>query len=255
MNRIVCTLFFVFTSLILFAQPVIIAHRGFSFFAPENTVAAAKLAWERQADAVELDIPLSKDNRVVVIHDDNTKRTTGHDYKVTGTSSEVLRSLDAGSWKEAGYQGEKIPFLEEMIATVPQGKNLVIEIKCGPEVLPALKQIADSCGKKAQLVFIAFGWETILATKQLFPANKCYWLSGSATDVQEKMKEAARKGLDGINLYYKIIDRKMVRKANRRGLEVLSWTVDDPEVAKHLVRIGVAGITSNRPDLIRNSLR
>ncbi|MBA4410023.1 MAG: glycerophosphodiester phosphodiesterase family protein [Bacteroidota bacterium] len=237
------------------AQPSIIAHRGSSFTAPENTVAAAQLAWQQNADAVELDIYLSKDNRVVVIHDSNTKRTTGQEFNVAETSADVLRSLDAGDWKNELYKGEKIPFLEEMIATIPDGKKMVIEIKCGVEVLPALKLAVDLSGKKQQLIFIAFGWETILATKQLFPENACYWLSGWAPEVQEKMKESAIKGLDGLNLNNKIVDKKTVRRAKRLGLEMLSWTIDDAEEAKRLVKLGVTGITTNRPDLIRSSLQ
>ncbi len=237
------------------AQTSVIAHRGSSFTAPENTVAAAKLAWEQGADAVELDIYLSTDNRIIVMHDSNTNRTTGQSFNIPETSSELLRNLDAGSWKSEKYKGEKIPFLEEMIATVPEGKKIVIEIKCGVEVFPVLQEVVNHCGKKSQLVFIAFDWKTILAARQLFPENACYWLSSSAADVQEKMKDPAIKGLDGINLNNKIIDQETVKKAKELGLEVLSWTIDDPEEAKRLIQLGVPGITTNRPDLIRQSIK
>jgi len=255
MKRIIYILFFFLSCQTMQAQTTIIAHRGSSFVAPENTVAAANLAWEQGADAVELDIYLSRDNRVVVMHDSNTKRTTGQLYPISETSSEILRTLDAGLWKNEQYKGEKIPFLEEMIATVPSNKKMVIEIKCGTEVLPALQQVVNSSGKKDQLVFIAFGWETILAAKQLFPSNPCYWLSSSASEVSVKMSEAAQKGLDGINLNYKIIDQEVVKKTKELGLEVLSWTIDDPEEAKRLIQLGVTGITTNRPDLIRQSIQ
>lgn len=237
-----------------FAQPAIIAHRGSSFVAPENTVAAANLAWQQNADAVELDIYLSKDNRVVVMHDSNTKRTTGQDYKIAETSSEILRTLDAGRWKNEQFKGEKIPFLEEMLATIPDGKKMVIEIKCGVEVLPALKTVVNQSGKKKQLVFIAFGWETILATKKLFPKNECFWLSSSATDVQVKLNEKDIRKLDGINLGYKIIDEKVALQAKSKKLDLLAWTVDDPLEAKRLAALGVKAITTNKPDLIREVL-
>ena len=255
MNRFFLVMLITFSSQFMYAQTIIIAHRGSSFTAPENTVTAAKLAWEQNADAVELDIYLSKDNRIMVMHDSNTKRTTGQSYQISETSSDVLRTLDAGSWKNEQYKGEKIPFLEEMIATVPSNKKMVIEIKCGIEVLPALQQVVDGCGKKDQLIFIAFDWETILATKQLFPSNACYWLSSSAAEVSAKMNEAAQKGLDGINLNNKIINQETVKKAKELGLEVLSWTIDDPEEAKRLIQLGVSGITTNRPDLIRQSIQ
>lgn len=255
MNRFFLVMLITFSSQFMHAQTTIIAHRGSSFTAPENTVAAAKLAWEQNADAVELDIQLSKDNRIVVMHDSNTKRTTGQTYQIQETRSEVLRTLDAGSWKNEQYKGEKIPFLEEMIETVPVNKKMVIEIKCAIEVLPVLQQIVASCGKKDQLVFIAFDWETILATKQLFSSNACYWLSSSAAEVSAKLNEAAQRGLDGINLNNKIINQETVKKAKELGLEVLSWTIDEPEEAKRLIQMGVTGITTNRPDLIRQSIQ
>src|SRR5690349_6499814 len=119
----------------------IVAHRGASFDAPENTVASAKLGWEQKADAVEIDIYLSKDGRIVVLHDADTKRTAGSVGKVVESTAEHLRTLDAGSWKGADWKGEKIPFLEEIIATVPEGGRLFIEIKCGPEILPELERV------------------------------------------------------------------------------------------------------------------
>jgi glycerophosphoryl diester phosphodiesterase len=255
MNRIFFIILFMLINLAVQAQTTIIAHRGSSFTAPENTLASARLAWEQDADAVELDIYLSKDNRVMVMHDGNTRRTTGESYKIAETSSEVLRTLDAGSWKDVRFKGEKIPFLEEMIATTPKGKKMVIEIKCGQEVFPALTKVVKKSRKKKQLIFIAFNWETCVAAKKLFPKNACYWLSSSATEVQVKMSEVAKNGLDGINLGYKIVDQETVNKAKEAGFEVLSWTVDDPEEAKRLVKLGVTGITTNRPDLIRSSIQ
>lgn len=239
----------------VYAQPTIIAHRGSSFTAPENTIASANLAWEQNADAVECDIYLTKDNRIVIMHDGNTKRTTGESYKFSETNSDVLRTLDAGSWKDQKYKGEKIPFLEELIATTPKGKKIVIEIKCGPEIFPVLKQVVEKCGKKKQLIFIAFDWNTILTAQKTFPKNACYWLSSSAKDVQAKLPEVAKNKLKGVNLNNKIVDQEMVKKAKELGLEVLSWTIDDPEEVKRLVQLGVTAITTNRPDLIRSSLQ
>ena len=136
----------------------IIAHRGASYIAPENTVAAANLAWELGADAVEVDIYLSKDNRVMVIHDKDTKRTCSGKKNLTieKTPSVLLRDLDAGIWKDEKYKGEQIPFLKEIIETVPEGKNVVVEIKCGIEVLPALKRCMEKSEKSDQVIFICF---------------------------------------------------------------------------------------------------
>jgi glycerophosphoryl diester phosphodiesterase len=236
------------------SQVAIIAHRGASFLAPENTVASAKLGWELGADAVEIDIHLSKDNRVMVHHDKTTKRQTGTNLNIKESSSDELRMLDAGSFKGEQYEGEKIPFLEEIVPIIPKGKMLVIEIKCDSEVIPVMKEIIEASGKKDQIMFISFGWQTIIDTKKAFPGNKCYWLSSVAPDVKLKIKDAAKKGLDGLDLRNTIIDEKVMKQANKLGLEMLCWTVDDPQEARRMIALGVQGITTNRPGWLREQL-
>ena len=237
-----------------FSQPTIIAHRGASDLAPENTVASAKLAWELGTDAVELDVYLSADNRVMVIHDKNTRRTAGEKLDVATSESADLRKLDVGKWKNEKYTGEKIPFLAEMIETIPEGKTLVVEIKCGSEVLPAIKKAVEASGKQNQITFIAFGWETILDTKKQFPDNPCYWLSSTKRGLTQKMEEASELGLDGVNLNSKIIDEEVMNLANKLNLDMLCWTVDDLVEAKRLAKLGVLGITTNRPAWLKKQL-
>lgn len=250
------TTFLVFFVLNMTAQNTFIAHRGASFLAPENTVAAAKLAWELGADAVEVDIHLSKDNRIMVIHDKDTKRTCSgkKNLTVADSPSTLLRDLDAGIWKDAKYKGEKIPFLTEIIETVPEGKTLVVEIKCGSEVIPPLVRKIEKSKKKEQIVFIAFDWKTMVEVKKTFPENKCYWLSGSKNGLHKKIVEAAENGLDGVNLHYSIIDEEVVKIAKENNLEVLVWTVDDPAEAKRLTELGVTKITTNKPDWLKEEL-
>ena len=234
----------------------IIAHRGASYLAPENTVASANLAWQLGADAVECDVYLSKDNRVMVIHDKDTKRTCSEkkNHIIEKTPSMLLRDLDAGSWKGDEFKDERIPFLKEIIETVPEGKNVVVEIKCGSEVLPALKRRVEKSGKSSQIIFICFGWKTILDTQKEFPDNKCYWLSSSKSGLSKKMMQAAENGLAGVNLKHSIIDKKIIEMAKEINLEVLAWTVDNPVRAKELTEIGVTGITTNRPKWLRDEM-
>ncbi len=236
------------------AQVHFIAHRGASFDAPENTVASAELAWEKGADAVEIDIYLSKDNRVIVTHDENTIRTTGESHIISETNSDVLRHLDNGSWKDSKYAGEKLPFVEEIIETVPNEKTLVVEVKCGSEVLPALKDAIDQSGKISQIVFIGFGWQTILDTKQMFPDNACYWLASTKNELKAKIDLPEMANLDGINLYSTSVDAEIMEMAKSKGLDVLVWTVDDPEEAKRVANLGVSGITTNRPQWLKEQM-
>jgi glycerophosphoryl diester phosphodiesterase len=236
------------------AQVKIIAHRGASYLAPENTVAAAKLAWKNMADAVECDIYLSKDNRIICLHDATTKRTTGQDYRISETESAVLRKLDAGSFKDPKYKSEKLPFLHELIRTVPRGKELVVELKCGPEVLPILKETVERNRKGKTYSFICFNINTIIETKKYFPDDCCYWLCSRTDQLETGMAQAAEAGLDGISLSFSIISAEVMREAREKGLDVYSWTVDDPAEAKRLLSLGVKGITTNRPGWLNEQI-
>jgi glycerophosphoryl diester phosphodiesterase len=238
------------------AQHFFIAHRGDSFVAPENTVASAKSAWQAGADAVEIDIHLSKDNRIMVIHDNDTRRTCNgkKNLEVAKTPSVLLRDLDAGIWKGLEFKGERIPYLTEIIETIPDGKTLVVEIKCGNEVIPPLVRVMEKTSKRNQIVFICFDWNTMVETKKTFPNNKCYWLSGSKNGLTKKIKEAAENGLEGVNLLYSLIDEEIVKTANENNLEVLAWTVDSPDEAKRLSALGVTKITTNRPAWLKEEM-
>ena len=234
------------------AQNFYIAHRGASHDAPENTVASARLAWEQGADAVEIDVYLASDNRIVVIHDKDTKRVSGGRHLVIkNTPSLVLRDLDAGSWKDAKFKGEKIPYIEEIIATVPENKILVVEVKCGSEIIPHMERVFHKNPKKNQVIFISFGWETIVDLKKAFPENKAYWLSGSKQEVKKRMPDILPAGLDGINLNYSIIDEEMVKEVREKGFDLLAWTVNDPEEARRLHKLGVTHITTDRPQWLK----
>ncbi|MFB6317836.1 glycerophosphodiester phosphodiesterase family protein [Saccharicrinis sp. FJH54] len=252
--RIMVLLTLISLTISTFSQVKYIAHRGASFIAPENTMAAVNLAWQLNADAVEVDVYLSQDNQVMVCHDDTTLRTSGIKLVISKSKAKLLRKLDVGSWKDHKYAGEKMPYLTEVINSVPEHKMLVVEIKCGKEILPYLKEIMDTTPKASQLVFISFGWETILETKKTFPNNKCYWLSAENEGLSEKIKEASQNKLDGINLYYEIISPSVINLAKHYKLDVLCWTVDDPVEAKKLIKLGVSGITTNRPAWLKEQV-
>lgn len=254
MKNLVLTSMFTLASFSINAQIEIIAHRGASYDAPENTVASVRLAWEQGADAVETDIWLSKDNRILCIHDANTKRTTGADYLVNETESETLRTLDAGSFKDPQYKGEKIPFLEEILAEVPKGKGLVIEIKCGREVIPILKKTLVKSGRNKNISIIAFDFQTITEAKSAFSGIPCYWLCSNADLYKKNINLAVAAGLDGVSLNNKIITEEISHQLKKLNLQLYAWTVDDDEEAKRLVKLGVKGITTNRPGWLRQRI-
>jgi glycerophosphoryl diester phosphodiesterase len=241
----------------------IIAHRGASYDAPENTLAALRLGWEQGADAGELDIHLSRDGQIVLMHDASTKRTAGVDKTVAEQTLEELRALDAGAWKAPKWAGEKVPTLAEALATIPEGKRMFVEIKCGPEVLPELARVIAASGKGArQIPIIGFNLETMRLAKALLPAHEVSWLAshkkgkdGNFPTPEELIVQAQGAGLDGLDLDFRFpIDAAFAAQVKAAGLKLYAWTVDDATAAKSLVAVGVEGITTNRPAWLREQM-
>jgi glycerophosphoryl diester phosphodiesterase len=183
----------------------IIAHRGASAEAPENTLPAIQLAWEQGADAIELDLYLSKDGKIIIFHDTTTKRYDGQDRKVADLTLEEARQLDVGSWKGEKWRGLRIPPLEEVLATIPQGKRAVLEIKCGPELARVLKPTARPA---AETCVICFNHDALAASKKALPALQHYFLqgwkkdtaTGKAPELAPLIEKAKAAGFDGLNL-------------------------------------------------------
>ncbi|SVD42108.1 uncharacterized protein METZ01_LOCUS394962, partial [marine metagenome] len=168
----------VFLWKVCWSDPLIVAHRGASHDAPENTLPAFELAWKQGADAIEGDFLLTKDNRIVCIHDGSTKRLADRNLFVRESTLKELRELDVGSWKHEKYKGTKIPTIAEVFATIPGGRKIFVEVKCGPEIIPYLvKEIGKSKLKTEQVVLICFKQEVVKAFKKAMPENKAYWLS------------------------------------------------------------------------------
>lgn len=242
----------------------IIAHRGASFDAPENTLASVGLAWQQRADAVEVDVHLSRDGRLVVIHDANTRKTTGVNCKVARQTLAGLRALDAGRWKGQEWTGESIPALDEVLATIPARQRLFIEIKSRANPAQELAHVlALSKRPPAQVVFIGFSFKMMKAIKQAFPEHEVCWITvlrrhwrtrrwPDAGKLAEKIKAA---GLDGVDLCAnQAVTPRLVKRLHDVGLKVYVWTVDSPAVAKRLIDAGVDGITTNRPGWLRAEL-
>lgn len=242
----------------------IVGHRGASYDAPENTMASFKLGYQQKADADELDIHLSSDGKIVVIHDFDTGRVTGVSNKVVKQTFEELRKLnagDSGKWKGKGFD-EKLPSLDEVLALIPDGKRLFIEIKVGPEIFPELEKSLQRAGKKPeQTALIGFGYETMKQAKVKFPNLQVYWLAGPEgkpkkyAPLDELFEKARAAKVDGLDLEQGFpIDAAFVKKMHDAGMKIYTWTVDKPEVARAEAAAGVDGITTNRPGWLREQL-
>jgi glycerophosphoryl diester phosphodiesterase len=240
----------------------VIAHRGASHAAPENTLASLRLAWEEGAPTAEVDVRLTRDGQIVLMHDEHLKRTAGHSARVAETTLDELRKLDAGKWKSSSFAGERIPTLEEALDATPAGKALVVEIKCGTEIVPAMIETLRGSKKPArEVILIAFDYKVLEALKREIPAYRSYWLLGY--DRHRPLDEAFTTyisltkdaGLDGLNLSAEWpLDDVTARRVLDNGLRILVWTIDHPGTARKWINRGATAITTNRPGFMMKAL-
>jgi glycerophosphoryl diester phosphodiesterase len=247
---------------------LIVAHRGASYDAPENTLAAFRLAWDQDADAIEGDFYLTRDRQIVCIHDRTTKRVAPNqpDRNVAESTLDELRTLDVGSWKSSRFANERIPTLAEVLATVPEGRQIFVEIKCGPEVLPVLKpQLAASALKPEQITIICFNEAVVTQARKTMPQYRANWLTSyrqkvktspwtpSTEDVLRTLRRAKATGL-GSNGNLRVIDLPFVEKVRHAGFGFHVWTVNDPQAARTFRLLGAESMTTDRPAFIREAL-
>jgi glycerophosphoryl diester phosphodiesterase len=242
----------------------IIAHRGSSYHAPENTRAAVELAWQEGADAVEGDFRLTADGHMVALHDATLKRTAGIDRRVVECTLEEIRRYDVGSWKGPKFAGEPVPTLAELLATVSPGKRFFVEVKCGPEIAEPLRRLlAIGNVVSEQIVLISLDAQVVQRLKEAIPQCQAYWVVDfkqpspgnwfpTLDDVLNTVQAIKADGLD--LMATGPFNTVFVVRAKAAGFDICTWTVDDPDLARRLIDIGVDGITTNRPGWLREQL-
>lgn len=242
----------------------IIAHRGASYDAPENTLTSNRLAWEQQADLIETDIQLTADGKIIVSHDKILKRTTGKDIAIVKHTFDELRKLDVGSWKDPKYAGEKLPTLEEQLALIPAGKRFLIEIKVGPEIVPELVRcVARTKMSPKTVSFLSFNYETLKAVRKALPQFRTLLIAGykapkpgkEAKTLDDLVEMARAEGMVGLCLEntWPMTAEKMA-SIKAAGIEVHSWVFNDVEKAREWIAMGVMSITTDRPGWLREQL-
>lgn len=241
---------------------LVVAHRGASKQAPENTLPAFELAWRQGADAIEGDFRLTKDGQIVCIHDDTTKRTTGRNLVVAHSTVSELRELDAGAWRGAEFKETRIPTMAEVFSTIPDTKKIYIEIKSGPEIIPLLlKELRASNLQREQVVLISFNENVIEGLKAKVPEYTANWLcsfkrqeSGEMTPSLTKVLETLeRVQADGFssNIH---IPEPTIKAIQERGYAWHVWTVNDPKQARKASKMGAQSITTDVPGSLRAKL-
>lgn len=225
-------------------RPFIWAHRGASKFAPENTMAAFSAAVELGADGLELDIHLSRDGIPVVIHDESLERTTDGQGLVADASLKQLQQLDAGGWFSPEFMRAPLPTLAEVLSAFTGKLSLNLELKefsTGVEVLSLLRQHPD-----AEIIISSFDYDLLKGLRSLDEALPLAVLFDDG-NWRQAVRFANEISACAFHPADNLVCRRMLSACRKVGLPVSVWTVDRPEQARSLVRMGVSGFFTNDP--------
>lgn len=244
---------------------VFIAHRGESFIAPENTLAAINLAWKSGAKAVEIDIQKTLDNEIVVIHDHTTKRVGNRNKRIHKSLLKDLKKVDVGLFKGKQWKGEQIPTLLEVLQTLPYDCKIIIEIKSGVEIIQPLSTILISSNiPESQIEIISFNRKVLIEMKKQFPHYKALWLLDLdyyfpawmlLVNTKKTIRKVMSGKLDGVNVWAgKKINRSYVKQFKEHDLLVYTWTVNDVATAERLLEMEVDAITTDRSQWLKRQL-
>lgn len=248
--------------------PVLVAHRGASLDAPENTMASFELAWKNGAGRVEGDFWLTADKRIVCIHDPTTERTAPAQpvLDVREVNCSDLDGYDVGSWKGVEFSGIRIPLLDEILSRMPEGGQIYIEIKQkSTEIITVLLEtIEASPVDLSQVILISFTSEIVKLSKQLAPDLKAFLLYDPDGDEVEDAELLTTEELialahdiraDGVDLgNSERIDAVYAKKIRDAGLELHVWTVNTLDDALRFAGLGFQSITTDRPHDLRDEI-
>lgn len=249
-----------------------VAHRGGSLLAPENTLAAFQRGIEEGADAIELDVHLSKDGELIVMHDPSLYRTTGKEGYISDHSLEEIKSLDArlGFQGENTYDKQTVPTLSEVLDLIQNEERRValqIEIKVDQHgnrydgIEKAVINLLRTYGLVDRTTIISFDFETLLTVKEMESSIKCTalvsrkFLEQIGMGGPDAVADAiAALGVEAVAINYLYLSDKLFDAFKKRGLAIGAWTVNDEKDIKRIAAMGVDFITSDRPDLLRELL-
>ena len=242
----------------------IVAHRGASADAPENSLESFKLAWEQGADFIEGDFFLTKDNKIICFHNKTTGQFTGQNLTIEKSNSKVLNNLKL--YFKKLNKTATMPLIDEVLATIPKGKGIFIEIKSeNIEILKFLKKKIDESKLRAdQIQIISFKEKILRASKIIIPEIKTQWLLSfkkckkgkinyTTNEIIKKLKDLKADGV-GSNYFHEVVTKSNISTLKKQGFYWNIWTVNDPKKAKFLKKIGIDFITTDKPAYIKQNI-
>lgn len=242
------------------SRPLIIAHRGSSAHAPENTLAAFQLAAEQGAEAIELDVDLTRDGHVVVMHDATIDRTTDGYGRVGDLTLEEIRRADAGAWKNAAFRGERVPLLEEVFAAVGQRLLINVEIKGmalrGNGLEARVAALIEKHKLIDRVILSSFNPLALRRLKHVNARLACGLLY--APDLPIFLRDAwlapLIPQLNARHPQHAQVNKARVDQFHAQGLTVNVWTVNQADLVRAMAQAGVDGIIGDDPVLLREAL-
>lgn len=235
----------------------VVAHRGASGYAPENTIASFDKAVTMGADYIEIDVQRSKDGELVVIHDHMVDRTTNGTGHVRDLTIDELKTLDAGSWKGPEFAGERIPTFDEVLDRYHGRIGILVELKA-PELYPGIEEeIAATLmehnldhSQSEEVIIQSFHFESMKKMNKLLPNMPIGVLTASLEHTSNEALNVFSNYADYFNPQYGLVSQELVERAHSYGLKVGSWTVRSQEVAESLIAAGVDAIITDYPDYV-----
>jgi glycerophosphoryl diester phosphodiesterase len=247
-------------------KPLIVAHRGSSARAPENTLAAFRQAIADGAEGVEFDVRLSKDGEVVVFHDSTLRRIAGKTEHVSSLTAAELGRIDAGSWfkhrveSSADFSGETIPTLRRLLDFLRDFEGVIyIELKCreneAERLAAAVCEVIENSPRLSQMIVKSFQLEVIPHVRRICPNVRTAALfAPKIMTVLRKEKRlvniAADLGAHMLSVHFSLATRKLMKKAAKKELPVTIWTADNPRWVKRAMKLGLYAVISNDPAVL-----
>lgn len=230
----------------------VFAHRGFSGLYPENTMLAFEKASELPVDGIEMDVHLSSDGKVVIIHDESLERTTGVQKNVWDCSFRELTSMTASRTMENMYDA-KIPSFEEFCDLIWRtGLTANVEIKTGKYWYPSIEEktwdIIRAFNIEDRIIFSSFNWLSVVKCRQIAPDVPCGLLFGRMTNIRNLAYQASEFGIQFLHPDFRGLSAEIFSESRAAGVGINVWTPNEKEEIIPLVGMGVDGLISNFPN-------
>lgn len=237
--------------------PLKIGHRGAAGYCPENTFSSFKKALELGADYLELDIQMTKDGELVVIHDSTVNRTTNGKGRVKDLTLREIQSLDAGSWFHSNFAGEKIPSLSEVFDEFAGKIGFLLELK-KPSLYPQIEEkTAEELRKRKlesedrQIIVQSFDRDSLKRFHELMPSIPIGVLvkNTGVKMISHRDLKSFASYVSYVNPKITMVNRRMIKRIHHHGFKTIIWTVKKKNDLKNLKNLHVEGIVSDFPDI------